>query len=206
MVDPDPRVSGEGLLFLLRNGVQVEISAEGDACKQVNAGFVHRILHGRAYHVLWTGLLSETHHESSRLLLQPGRFQRLFQCVCSDVDAVVLTTEDLFALAAHEPKSENAQDTTVESLSLALQAVDVLFPPHVVLVLDTSTQSDSNHHTTRDNPVNGRLQLLRVSSILHTLTRRLLQTICWVQRMVFRRSSPSTHISSAMQALQGKVC
>jgi hypothetical protein len=58
MVDPDPRVSGAGLLFLKENGIDVKVGVEGENCKLANAPFVYRVENKKPYCVLWTGLLS----------------------------------------------------------------------------------------------------------------------------------------------------
>ena len=47
MQDPDPRVSGRGVSMLAEAGVDVTVGVCEDAAKDMNAGFVSRITHGR---------------------------------------------------------------------------------------------------------------------------------------------------------------
>ena len=49
MVDPDSRVSGQGLEMLRQNGVTVDVGVEGSACLEYNKAFVHRIKNARPY-------------------------------------------------------------------------------------------------------------------------------------------------------------
>ncbi|MGB2923717.1 MAG: bifunctional diaminohydroxyphosphoribosylaminopyrimidine deaminase/5-amino-6-(5-phosphoribosylamino)uracil reductase RibD [Limnothrix sp.] len=44
MVDPDPRVSGGGIQTILDAGIEVLVGVEERACRELNAGFIHRIL------------------------------------------------------------------------------------------------------------------------------------------------------------------
>eukprot|EP01031_Cornospumella_fuschlensis_P043053 gene43053-52614_t len=57
MVDPDPRVSGQGLRCLREKGLHVQLvgDAEHEACKELNAAFIHRVTHGRPYVSLVVG-------------------------------------------------------------------------------------------------------------------------------------------------------
>lgn len=40
MVDPDPRVSGEGIRLLRAGGIEVEVGVEEASCRDLNAGFI----------------------------------------------------------------------------------------------------------------------------------------------------------------------
>jgi len=44
MIDPDPRVSGGGVQTLLDAGVEVKVGVEEEACKELNEGFIARVL------------------------------------------------------------------------------------------------------------------------------------------------------------------
>ena len=52
MVDPDPRVFGMGLQYLRNNGILVEVGINEEACKELNAPFIYRVLTQRPYSIL----------------------------------------------------------------------------------------------------------------------------------------------------------
>ena len=49
MVDPDPRVSGQGIERLQQAGIEVTVGVEEEACRRLNEAFIHRIQH----HLPW---------------------------------------------------------------------------------------------------------------------------------------------------------
>ncbi len=52
MVDPDPRVSGQGIARLQAAGIAVKVGVEEAACRQLNEAFIHRVLHHRPFGML----------------------------------------------------------------------------------------------------------------------------------------------------------
>jgi diaminohydroxyphosphoribosylaminopyrimidine deaminase / 5-amino-6-(5-phosphoribosylamino)uracil reductase len=52
MVDPDPRVSGGGIERLRAAGIEVIVGIEEQDCRDLNEGFIHRILHQRPFGIL----------------------------------------------------------------------------------------------------------------------------------------------------------
>jgi diaminohydroxyphosphoribosylaminopyrimidine deaminase/5-amino-6-(5-phosphoribosylamino)uracil reductase len=52
MVDPNPLVAGGGIGRLRNAGIEVVVGVEEDDCRQLNEGFVHRILYQRPFGIL----------------------------------------------------------------------------------------------------------------------------------------------------------
>jgi diaminohydroxyphosphoribosylaminopyrimidine deaminase/5-amino-6-(5-phosphoribosylamino)uracil reductase len=49
MRDPDPRTAGRGLARLRRHGIEILVGVEEEACKDLNRGFLSRVVRGRPY-------------------------------------------------------------------------------------------------------------------------------------------------------------
>jgi diaminohydroxyphosphoribosylaminopyrimidine deaminase / 5-amino-6-(5-phosphoribosylamino)uracil reductase len=47
MIDPDPRVAGGGVARLRQAGIEVVVGVEEADCRELNEGFIHRVLHQR---------------------------------------------------------------------------------------------------------------------------------------------------------------
>jgi hypothetical protein len=157
MVDPDPRVSGAGLLFLKDNGVDVKVGVEGENCKFANAPFVYRVANDEPYCVLWTGLLPQEKNASlfsfnKKKIDQSFNdinnkdynfrsLKTLLKNIVPEVDSVLLTSEDFFSLLKND----------TENLINA-------FPSHVSIVVTAF-----NFKTDKDFETSGASDLCAVS-------------------------------------------
>jgi diaminohydroxyphosphoribosylaminopyrimidine deaminase/5-amino-6-(5-phosphoribosylamino)uracil reductase len=52
MVDPNPRVCGEGIARLRTAGIEVQVGVEEEASRQLNQAFIHRVLYQRPFGIL----------------------------------------------------------------------------------------------------------------------------------------------------------
>ncbi len=52
MVDPNPLVAGSGIAKLRQGGIEVVVGVEEEACRQLNEGFIHRMLHRKPFGIL----------------------------------------------------------------------------------------------------------------------------------------------------------
>lgn len=57
MVDPDSRVAGEGLAFLRRQGVKVDVGVENTKCRSLKRSYIYRILNNKPLTVVDDGTL-----------------------------------------------------------------------------------------------------------------------------------------------------
>ena len=101
MVDPDSRVSGQGLEMLRNHGVQVEVGIEGEDCMELNKAFVHRIKTSHPYSIAAIKMQrinndndSEkqtfTHQVPTRVELED-----MFPKAIPDVDTIVISFENM---------------------------------------------------------------------------------------------------------------
>lgn len=51
-IDPNPLVAGAGIERLRNAGIEVIVGVEEEACREINEGFIHRILHKRPFGIL----------------------------------------------------------------------------------------------------------------------------------------------------------
>lgn len=52
MIDPDPRVSGQGVAQLQAAGIQVKVGVAEAACRRLNEAFIHRVRYQRPFGIL----------------------------------------------------------------------------------------------------------------------------------------------------------
>ena len=52
MVDPNPLVAGRGVAKLRQGGIEVAVGVEEEACRRLNEGFIHRMLHRKPFGIL----------------------------------------------------------------------------------------------------------------------------------------------------------
>jgi diaminohydroxyphosphoribosylaminopyrimidine deaminase/5-amino-6-(5-phosphoribosylamino)uracil reductase len=93
MVDPNPLVSGSGLKTLSDAGVRILSGVEEEACRELNAGFIHRMLHQQPlgilkYAMTLDGKIATTTGHSSWITHQDTRKQ--VYALRSRCDAVIV--------------------------------------------------------------------------------------------------------------------
>jgi diaminohydroxyphosphoribosylaminopyrimidine deaminase / 5-amino-6-(5-phosphoribosylamino)uracil reductase len=127
MVDPDPRVSGGGIARLRDAGIEVVVGVEGQACQDLNEGFVHRICHQQPFGILkyamtLDGKIATTSGHSAWVSSPPARsyvFDLRSQC-----DAVIVGTNtvnrDNPQLTSHRDEPGHNPLRVVMSRSLKL--------------------------------------------------------------------------------------
>lgn len=127
MVDPDPRVSGGGIARLRDAGIEVVVGVEGQACQDLNEGFVHRVCHQQPFGILkyamtLDGKIATTSGHSAWVSSPPARsyvFDLRSQC-----DAVIVGTNtvnrDNPQLTSHRDEPGHNPLRVVMSRSLKL--------------------------------------------------------------------------------------
>ena len=127
MVDPDPRVSGQGLTFLRSQGVQVDIIGEHEnkICQEVNAPFVFRVCNGKPYAVRYDHSSISIFNATNIFALNP-----LIQAFAPEIDTVILDTNHLSFLTSFAELNH----TTIS---------DIL-PPHINIAFIADLTDDLN--------------------------------------------------------------
>lgn len=114
MVDPDPRVSGGGIERLRSAGIEVFVGVEEEACRQINEGFIHRILSQKPFGILkyamtLDGKIAATTGHSAWVTSQASR--HLVHQLRSECDAVIVggntVRRDNPHLTTHQVASHN---------------------------------------------------------------------------------------------------
>jgi diaminohydroxyphosphoribosylaminopyrimidine deaminase / 5-amino-6-(5-phosphoribosylamino)uracil reductase len=126
MIDPDPRVSGQGVERLRQSGIEVITGVESAACQRLNEGFVHRVLYQRPFGVLKYAMTLDgkiaTSSGHSAWVTEPLARQHVHQLRAS-CDAVIVggntVRHDNPQLTSHNPETHNPL-RVVMTRSLAL--------------------------------------------------------------------------------------
>jgi diaminohydroxyphosphoribosylaminopyrimidine deaminase/5-amino-6-(5-phosphoribosylamino)uracil reductase len=143
MVDPNPLVAGGGIERLRAAGIEVIVGVEEAACRQLNEGFIHRILHKRPlgilkYAMTLDGKIATTSGHSSWITNSEARREvHQLRAAC---DAVIVggntVKQDNPYLTTHQQEGHNPLRVVMSrSLNLPEDARlwDVSVAPTVVL-------------------------------------------------------------------------
>ena len=113
MIDPDPRVSGNGLFSVKGSGADVKLmmGVESTMCQEINAPFVFRVLYERPHCTLWggyTAAIDYVKHYSDvttsvkyQSVEEADSVRRFVRSAFVDVDVVTITRGVLLDMALH---------------------------------------------------------------------------------------------------------
>jgi len=113
MIDPDPRVSGNGLSSVKRSGADVKLirGVESMMCQEINAPFVFRVLNGRPHCTLWGGYTAAIDYvKNCAEVFRPDSWQsskeaesarRFVRSAFVDIEAVAITRGTLLNMALY---------------------------------------------------------------------------------------------------------
>ena len=108
MVDPDPRVSGNGLAFLRQHGLDVSVGICEQKCRDLNRPFIFRVLNQRSYANAWLLFSDLDHHDhdssKSRALFLERSLKVLsgqFSYLSLESRTILLTYAQLSTLLKH---------------------------------------------------------------------------------------------------------
>jgi diaminohydroxyphosphoribosylaminopyrimidine deaminase / 5-amino-6-(5-phosphoribosylamino)uracil reductase len=100
MVDPDPRTAGRSIRRLRREGLEVDVGVEADACVRLHEGFLSRALRGRPFTTLKLAASLDgriaTARGESRWITSPAA-RRAVHALRERVDAIAVGSETVLA-------------------------------------------------------------------------------------------------------------
>ncbi|NEQ57753.1 MAG: bifunctional diaminohydroxyphosphoribosylaminopyrimidine deaminase/5-amino-6-(5-phosphoribosylamino)uracil reductase RibD [Moorea sp. SIO4A1] len=188
MVDPDPRVSGKGIERLRAAGIEVVVGVEEAACRQLNEGFIHRILYQRPlgilkYAMTLDGKIAATSGHSKWITGEKSRsWVHQLRSAC---DAVIVggntVRQDNPNLTSHNPNAPNPL-RVIMSRTLDLprdarvwQTDDV---PTLVFT-EVGTEGDLYQHLVNQGVEVVVLNPLTPSQVMAYLYDRQLSSVLW---------------------------
>ena len=95
MVDPDPRVFGMGLQYLRNNGILVEVGINEEACKELNAPFIYRVLTQRPYSIFLSPTTTSASYTTDNAHIDLNCLLQIQAQSALEVDTILLIVESL---------------------------------------------------------------------------------------------------------------
>lgn len=115
IVDPNPLVAGSGIARLQAAGINVIVGVEAESCRELNEGFIHRILYHRPFGILkyamtLDGKIASVSGHSSWITGSQARTE-VHRTLRSACDAVIIGGNTLRTdnpqLTSHQPEAHN---------------------------------------------------------------------------------------------------
>jgi diaminohydroxyphosphoribosylaminopyrimidine deaminase / 5-amino-6-(5-phosphoribosylamino)uracil reductase len=188
MVDPDPRVSGGGIERLRSAGIEVVVGIEEAACRQLNQGFIQRILHKRPlgilkYAMTLDGKIATISGHSTWVTGKEARRQvHQLRAAC---DAVIVggntVRQDNPYLTSHHPSSHNPLRVVMSrTLNLPLDAHlwKIADAPTLVLT-EVDANPDLQRHLLKKGVEVVELTPLTPRQVMIYLYERQLSSVLW---------------------------
>jgi len=194
MIDPDPRVSGEGVAQLQAAGIPVRVGIAEAACRRLNEAFIHRVRYQRPFGILkyamtLDGKIATSSGHSAWVTDETARAEvHRLRAAC---DAVIVGSntvrQDNPHLTTHQhatvsSATEKNPLRVVMSRSLQLPAQAFLWDTQVaptLVLTETGAQPEVQQHLRQQGVEVVALQQLTPVTALEYLNQRELLSVLW---------------------------